>query len=542
MSHKIAMLALAVAVSYAACAITSSTKLNKIPGTATVGEIVTAGGGTGTITDVQTNGVTVVSNGVANIKIRTDAEIAYIATNADAKAYWDGYYQTKITAIGILKGDGDGGVTNATAGTDYVAAETDPQWAAWTNGTRVALGRMAKASGNRSTASGYRSTASGSDSKASGAFSTARGTSSTASGYRSTASGYRAIALGGGNVTKAQATNSVAIAAATVSGDYAIGIGTSASYETYTTVTNEEGEISIDTNLVYSSTATVTDDGTRGIAIGGGVTVSNAQAVAIGTGARSHGDDTITLGGEAVTADDVYIGDANVGGMFAAKVSASQYGTNYLTTASAIVQASKNEAGTIASNLFDEATHTLTITNGDEVITYDGKENKSLAVSAGTDEGKVGEIATNVVAEVYGTNTEITVGGDGFLEISLSPSNTWRWVDTPIFVATTNLVSYRYGTSIIYIDDGAVVSFTTNNWPDTASIYAIFDPQGSYTITNSYGGVGYTVTRVDDDEDFTNRVQAAVWRVGTNFFYNVIGDPIPGVKTDAERAAMEVGE
>ena len=80
-----------------------------------------AGGGTGTITDVQTNGVTVVSNGVANIKIRTDAEIEDIATNADAKAYWDGYYQTPGDYAAVSNA-----AMNALAGTPHA-------WDAMTN-------------------------------------------------------------------------------------------------------------------------------------------------------------------------------------------------------------------------------------------------------------------------------------------------------------------------------------------------------------------------------------------------------------------------
>ena len=39
--------------------------------------------------------------------------------------------QAKITASGLLKGDGSGGVTAATAGTDYLVTESDPTVPSW---------------------------------------------------------------------------------------------------------------------------------------------------------------------------------------------------------------------------------------------------------------------------------------------------------------------------------------------------------------------------------------------------------------------------
>lgn len=42
-----------------------------------------------------------------------------------------GAFQAKVTASGILKGNGSGGVSAATPGTDYVASESDPTVPSW---------------------------------------------------------------------------------------------------------------------------------------------------------------------------------------------------------------------------------------------------------------------------------------------------------------------------------------------------------------------------------------------------------------------------
>lgn len=62
--------------------------------------------------------------------VNSSNQWSYATTNLAAQSAVDAK-QAKITASGILKGDGSGGVSAATAGTDYVATETDPTVPSW---------------------------------------------------------------------------------------------------------------------------------------------------------------------------------------------------------------------------------------------------------------------------------------------------------------------------------------------------------------------------------------------------------------------------
>ncbi len=153
-------------------------------------------------------------------------------------------FQPKITASGLLKGDGSGGVTAATAGTDYQAAgnymrkDVDYVTAGKKSGTTLgtkataeginttASGQYSHAEGYGTTASGERSHAEGSASKALNAYSHAEGCSTTL-GLYSHAEGNHTLAYGG----KAHAEGSGA--------NYAMNLTGSGGATTYTVVSSE---------------------------------------------------------------------------------------------------------------------------------------------------------------------------------------------------------------------------------------------------------------------------------------------------------------
>ena len=108
------------------------------------------------------------------------------------KTAWNGK-QSKITASGILKGDGTGGVSAAVAGVDYMSA-TNPR------------GTGTFAVGNNVTASGDYAHAEGQDTLAKGEASHAEGGATTARGANSHAEGARAQALGGRSHAEGQDT------------------------------------------------------------------------------------------------------------------------------------------------------------------------------------------------------------------------------------------------------------------------------------------------------------------------------------------------
>ena len=128
--------------------------------------------------------------------------------------------QAKITASGILKGDGNGGVSAATAGTDYLVSHQDISGKADKSGTvlstTLSMGRKANTTaGTHSTALGENLTASGTHSvavnhsnTASGAFALAAGYGSTASGKGSFAGGLNSNALGETSFAYGQAARS----------------------------------------------------------------------------------------------------------------------------------------------------------------------------------------------------------------------------------------------------------------------------------------------------------------------------------------------
>lgn len=80
---------------------------------------------TGTVVTAPASSTTPAMDGTAD----AGSEDAY--ARGDHVHPTDTSRQAKITASGILKGDGSGGVSAATAGTDYVAAETDPTVPSW---------------------------------------------------------------------------------------------------------------------------------------------------------------------------------------------------------------------------------------------------------------------------------------------------------------------------------------------------------------------------------------------------------------------------
>ena len=187
-------------------------------------------------------------------------------------------------------------------------------------------------------------------------------------------------------------------------------------------------------------------------------------------------------------------------------------------------------------------THALTITNGDEVITYTGLADKGFSISAGTDAAAVREIAEDVLDGAIGANTHFTVA-DGVFRVSDgdptgasgSYTNLWASDELPVWVTMTNRVEYHYGTLVTYLPDSGdtnnptALSFATNNWKDTAAVYAIFDPEGAYTYDEN------EVVFVSGDAP-TTRFEAAVWRVGSQMRINVISDEnVP--LTDAEMEA-----
>lgn len=111
--------------------------------------------------------------------------------------------QNLITASGLLKGNGSGGVTAATAGTDYQAAGNymvqgvDYVTAGKKSGTTM---------GSGATAEGYQTTASGSYTHAEGYQTTASGNYAHAEGYQTTASDLYSHAEG--RITEAAAPDS----------------------------------------------------------------------------------------------------------------------------------------------------------------------------------------------------------------------------------------------------------------------------------------------------------------------------------------------
>ena len=86
---------------------------------------ITGGGGTSDydnlINQPQINSVTLTGNQSASDLGLLDAEALNDYRTAAAQDLLDAAKQAKITASGILKGDGDGGVAAAVAGTDYLA-------------------------------------------------------------------------------------------------------------------------------------------------------------------------------------------------------------------------------------------------------------------------------------------------------------------------------------------------------------------------------------------------------------------------------------
>jgi hypothetical protein len=144
--------------------------------------------------------------------------------------------QAKITASGILKGNGSGTVSAATAGTDYVAPSalsdymqkgvdyvTAGQKANTTLGTKAtAEGNNTTASGSYAHAEGNQTTASGTDAHAEGSYTTASGQYAHAEGSYTTANHKSQHVFGEYNVLDTNA------AAATARGDYVeiVGKGT----------------------------------------------------------------------------------------------------------------------------------------------------------------------------------------------------------------------------------------------------------------------------------------------------------------------------
>ena len=434
-----------------------------------------AGGGTGTVTDVQTNGVTAVSNGVANIVFpkggHTDAEIAEIATNADAEAHWN-------AALGFLKEHqtlepSTNYTDRATNALDtalradlqpkgeYLTAESDP-----TVGLTNELDMV------------YKLYADGKE-----VYLPNPSTDNP---------GYAAGADVANNAANANWANS----------------------STYTT------------KLTFDETTAESDYFAWGAK--DPTTEQFARIKYVRTGAADKW---------VAYLSDLPGNYAAVSNAAMTAVTRSTYlsptGSITLATAADIVAVSKNEAGTIASNLFDEATHTLTITNGDDVITYDGTATTSFAIAAGTD----GAAVSNIVVSMFSTNTEWVID-QGDLTLKDGGTNLWKWSAQPLRVTTTNAVEYHYGTTVTYIpmasgDDVTQLTFSTNNWPDTAAVFAIFDPQGAFEVdTNKVVFLS--------DEIPTYRFEAAVWRVGAQMRVNPISDEdtIPAL-TDAERANRE---
>ena len=85
------------------------------------------------------------------------------------------------------------------------------------------------------------------------------------------------------------------------------------------------------------------------------------------------------------------------------------------------------------------------------------------------------------------------------------------------FVAYTNKVARPVNGSAAYIrvTSAATLAADSASWPDGASVLAVVNPLGVYSVSPALKLVGYGAWPTGD-------FQAVVWRVGSNFYVNVI--------------------
>ena len=199
--------------------------------------------------------------------------------------------QATITASGILKGDGSGGVSAATAGTDYVAPSalsiymqkgvdyvTAGKKSNTTLGTKAtAEGINTTASGDYSHAEGYICVASNESSHAEGDGAEASGSSSHAEGSDTTASGDYSHAEGSDTTssgTYSHAEGNTTTASSTTAhseGSYTTASGFSSHAEgNHTTANHKSQHVFGEFNVIDTSTALATDRGNYVEIVGNG--------------------------------------------------------------------------------------------------------------------------------------------------------------------------------------------------------------------------------------------------------------------------------
>ena len=181
--------------------------------------------------------------------------------------------QAKITASGILKGDGNGGVTAATAGTDYIASSPI------TNGTGTSSAILINST-NPNTASGDGAVALGSDSVASGLASFATGAKVSGQSAGPQASGAASIAFGGSTVA---------------SGNYSLAIGNkSQATKAYAFAGGLQALADGSASFAYGQSSTAA--GSLSVAIGDNVTATASRSAAFGSYNEAAGRSQFVVG------------------------------------------------------------------------------------------------------------------------------------------------------------------------------------------------------------------------------------------------------
>jgi hypothetical protein len=159
------------------------------------------------------------TNGLASLASLAPLS-SQIATNAANIA-------TNAASIAAHKSDANNPHKVTAAQLGALTAESDPVFAAWTNGTKIAAGKKASTT-TYAVAIGNEAKATQTASVALGNGATASGYSSVALGNGATASGYSSVALGSAT---ASGQNAVALGSATASGQNAVALGLSANAE-----------------------------------------------------------------------------------------------------------------------------------------------------------------------------------------------------------------------------------------------------------------------------------------------------------------------